>query len=156
MGIKEDVEKEPSNVFIYHCPFENCSYSNKRPVDFHTHIGARHYRSKIQELYPNFIHKYCNRCEKTFSVTGNYYTHMAKHENLPYLSKADITSLSRLEPVESGKETKVKEENEFNSNDALFFKQRGDFLANISSFTDDNDDDIVEISPPKRKSNLLT
>merc|ERR1719450_397687 len=156
-GIREDAEKEPSNVFVYHCPFENCSYSNKRPVDFHTHIGARHYRTKIQELYPNFIHKYCDRCEKTFSVTGNYYTHMAKHENLPYLSKADIVSLGRLEPSDFSKETKVKKEADSDyPHDNLTSREKEDAnRSNNSIPTIDYDDDIVEISPPKRKMQSL-
>ena len=103
-------KKESGGIIVYHCPFENCSYSNKRSVDFHTHIGARHYRTKIQELYPNFIHKYCDQCEKTFSVTGNYYTHMAKHQNLPFMSKADIASLGRVENMEQVKQAKMKDE----------------------------------------------
>merc|ERR1712096_487410 len=157
-------KKDSSEITVYHCPFENCSYSNKRRVDFHTHIGANHYRTKIQELYPNFILKHCDTCEKTFSVTSNYYAHMAKHEQFPFMSKAEISSLGRLETVcvEEHKPTKPKEED--NSNDSYGSHLLETFTAKClkeskesenkivdEAFTDD-DDDIIEISPPKRKS----
>eukprot|EP00092_Neocalanus_flemingeri_P018439 GFUD01019958.1.p1 GENE.GFUD01019958.1~~GFUD01019958.1.p1 ORF type:complete len:629 (+),score=183.81 GFUD01019958.1:175-2061(+) len=166
---RTEVEKKDSvERIVYHCPFENCSYSNKRAVDFTTHIGAKHYRTKIQELYPNFIHKHCTQCEKTFSVTSNYYSHMAKHENFPFMNKADVSSVGRLEIVEESKPLKPKEED--NSNDSHYgshlletftakcLKESSE-SANKSlgaAVTDDDDDDIIEISPPKRKSPYLS
>ena len=55
--------KEPPTITetddeeVFHCPFENCSYSNRKALDLQTHIGARHYRTKIMvrrdlQLFP--------------------------------------------------------------------------------------------------------
>ena len=84
---------------------------------------------------------------------------MAKHEDLPFMKKADIITLGRLEPAEPFKHAKVKEED--NSNDSLATsslletKLSKKIMLNPSIFTDDDDDDIIEISPPKRKSPTL-
>lgn len=149
---KQEVEKSDSSEnLVYHCPFDNCSYSNKRVVDFHTHIGARHYRTKIQELYPNFIHKHCDKCDKTFSVTSNYYSHMAKHEQFPYMSRADLAQLGRPEFVEE--KSFIGGANLNNSFSSKYSKETGNNSNHVATnFTDDDDDDIVVISPPKRKS----
>ena len=38
---------ESDDEKVFDCPFENCSYSNRKALDLQTHIGARHYRTKI-------------------------------------------------------------------------------------------------------------
>ena len=69
-----------------HCPFPLCSYSHKSPMDFQTHIAARHYREQVQSQFPDFLEKTCRECEATFSVSSNYYHHMAAHMGLKFMT----------------------------------------------------------------------
>lgn len=86
-----------------HCPFPLCSYSHKSPMDFQTHIAARHYREQVQSQFPDFLEKTCRECEATFSVSSNYYHHMAAHMGLKFMTDPEIRYLaSELEVNLSG------------------------------------------------------
>jgi len=150
----------------FHCPFAGCSFKNKRVVDFHVHLGTKHYRARVEEEFPDFANKTCVRCEnKTFNVKSNYYSHMSKHLDLPYMTKNALKPLARseqpagppgpsaaaspaLSPIRS---SNIKKEGENNGQDRRVF-----FQAFRERFSPDRsvDHEIVEISSTKRKPSI--
>jgi len=188
---KPDADSENDiNLVAYHCPFEDCSFNAKKTQEFYVHIGAKHYRTKIQELYPTtFINKYCQKCQKFFSVAGNYYTHMAKHENFKYMNKSDIGVLMKStkivndiavvkhkekrahseymktrSPIVQSQEkykTGMFSDDSFEANlklleDFAYDKPYKETVAKFqTNLTEEDEDEIIEISPPKRKSQVL-
>ena len=78
-----------------HCPFPLCSYSHKSAMDVQTHIAARHYRGQVQTQFPDFLEKTCRECEATFSVSSNYYHHMAAHMGLKFMTDSEVRNLAR-------------------------------------------------------------
>merc|ERR1712142_866169 len=151
---------EGKDFHAFSCPFDKCTYSSKRLVDFHNHLGTKHYKTKIQELYPDFFNKSCRKCNKTFADSGNYYAHMAKHENLPYMNKTETLSLTskrhseintdidQLKLMESKDKTDSYEAN-LRLLEEFATGVKGEVLTPLR---DNCEDDILEITPPKRKS----